>query len=92
MRLTCDPAKGGCGKSLVLDQQALTAIWSAYRQERELDCPTDGCARKLTHRQIKDLVEAVEKSYKSGTNQGSSLHIEVKDVPNPGRAYGQGRV
>ncbi len=91
MKLTCDPSKGGCGKSIEIDQQVLIAIWQAHQQKRELDCVTDECERKLTHRQIEDLVGALEKSYKKRTNQGSSLHIKVKNVPKGGRAYGSGR-
>jgi len=88
VRLTCDSTKGGCGKSIEIDQQVLTAIWQAHQQKRELDCVTDGCARKLTHLQIENLVAALQRSQKSGTKPPPSLHIKVKDVPSGGRAYG----
>lgn len=89
MKLTCDLARGGCGKSIEIDQQVLAAFWEAYQQTRELDCTTDGCERKVSHRQIKGLVEALQKSQKPGTPKPPSLHIKMKDVPSGGRAYGQ---
>lgn len=91
MRLTCDPEKGGCGKSIEITKVVLAAFWEAYQQKRELDCVTDGCERKVTHRQIKALVEAFQKSQKQGTPKRPSRHIKVKNVPKGGRAYGSGR-
>lgn len=88
MNLTCDPTKGGCGKSIEMTRQVMMAFWGAYKQKRELDCTTDGCERKVSHRQIKGLVEALQKSR---TPKPSPLHIKVKNVPKDGRAYGQGR-
>ena len=88
MNLTCDPGRGGCGKSIEMTKQVMMAFWEAYQQKRELDCTTDGCERKVSHRQIKGLIEALQKSQKSGTPRPASLHIKMKDVPSGGRAYG----
>jgi hypothetical protein len=91
VRLTCDLAKGGCGNSIEISKQVLTAIWQAHQQKRELDCVTDGCARKLTLQQIENLVTALQKSHNSGTKQPPSRHLSIEDVPRGGRAYGSGR-
>jgi len=88
VKLTCDPTKGGCGKSIEMTKQVMIAFWEAYQQKRELDCTTDGCERRVLHHQIKGLIEALQKSQKSGTPKPSPLHIKVRDVPNGGRAYG----
>ena len=74
-----------------MDRQVLTAFWEAHQQKRELACPTEGCGRKVSRRQIKGLVEALQKTKKPGTARPNSSHIKVKDVPSGGRAYGQGR-
>ena len=62
MRLTCDAERGGCGKSIEITQQVMVAFWEANQQKRELDCVTDGCERKVSHRQIKGLLEAFRKA------------------------------